>query len=200
MDDYSFQSTAPTECCVTHRAFQPGEEFISVLAEIGGNKVRKDYSFEAWKEHPPEKYLAMWKSRMPAQTEPKKSRAAINDVLLAMFDQMRTRYENPDKLYVLSLLLVRRRIMRLEEQFDENASQILRLYSQFRDEYYQIPVVNPTPERQAEIQAELTEVLVGNEPHPPKKMISPEEEETIQLWNPDEIELPEVEDLPPDLK
>ncbi len=195
MENYSIPVGNSCECCVTHRKFQPDEEYVAVLFESGGSYVRKDYSLEAWKEHAPEKYLAMWKTRAPSHTEPRKSRAAVNDVLLAMFDRLRECGKSPDKLYVLSLLLVRRRIMRLEEQFDENAAQYLRLYSQFRDEYYQIPVVSPTPKRQSEIQAELTDVLVGNKPQPPQKTISDEEMESIQIWNPDEIELPDLKDL-----
>ena len=161
---------------------------------MNGNLTRRDYSLEAWEKHPPEKYSACWRARVPLPTAaPRRSREAINDVLLEMFDQLRNQYDAPDKLYILSLLLVRRRVMRLEESFDKNAEETLRLYSQNRDEYYQIPVVPPTPERQAEIQTELTEVLTGNAPH---KIVSPEEEQTVQIWNPDEIELPEVEEIP----
>ena len=197
MEEYTIQTAPPTECCVTHRAFQPGEEYVAVLFEMNGGLTRRDYSLEAWEKHPPEKYAACWRARVPLPSSaPRRSREAINDVLLEMFDQLRTQYDAPDKLYILSLLLVRRRVMRLEESFDKNAEETLRLYSQNRDEYYQIPVVPPTPERQAEIQEELTEVLTGNAPHPPQKIVSPEEEQTVQIWNPDEIELPEVDDLP----
>ncbi|MBE6428379.1 MAG: hypothetical protein E7028_07365 [Planctomycetaceae bacterium] len=199
MEDYSLPAGSSCECCVTHRKFYPGEEYVSVLFEGGGNCVRKDYSLEAWQSHAPEKYLAMWKTRAPSQTEPRKSRTAINDLLLAMFDQLRESGETPDKLYVLSLLLVRRRIMRLEEQFDENAARYLRLYSQFRDEYYQIPAAYPTPKRQEEIQTELMDVLIGNEPQPPQKLISEEEAKSIQIWDPDEIELPDLNDLSSDI-
>jgi len=196
MEDYTIQTAPPTECCVTHRAFQPGEEYVAVLFEMNGNLTRRDYSLEAWKEHPPEKYSACWHARIPVQSAaPRRSREAINDVLLEMFDHLREQYSEPDKLYILSLLLVRRRIMRLEDSFEENAEEVLRLYSQNRDEYYKIPVVTPTPERQAEIQAELTAILTGDAPHPPQKMVSPEEEQTVQIWNPDEIELPEVKEI-----
>ncbi|MDO4628963.1 MAG: hypothetical protein Q4C70_07240 [Planctomycetia bacterium] len=200
MEEYSISSAQPKECCVTHRAFQPGDEFVTVLFEANGNYVRKDYSLEAWNTQPPENFTAMWRGHIPENTEPpRRSRAAVNELLLEIFDDLRMHYTQPDKLYILSLLLVRRRVMRLEETFGDEAAQILKLYSQFRDEYYQIPIMSPTPERQAEIQAELTDVLTGNEPQPPKKTISPEEEQTIQIWDPDTIELPEVEDLPPDL-
>ena len=189
MEEYTIQTAPPTECCVTHRAFQPGEEYVAVLFEMNGGLTRRDYSLEAWEKHPPEKYAA-------CAEQAANVKQAINDVLLEMFDQLRNQYDAPDKLYILSLLLVRRRVMRLEESFDKNAGETLRLYSQNRDEYYQIPVVPPTPERQAEIQEELTAVLLGNAPHPPQKIVSPEEEQTVQIWNPDEIELPEVEEIP----
>lgn len=198
MEEYNIPASVPTECCVTHRAFEPGEEYVTALFETNGNYVRKDFSREAWEKNPPEKYAAMWHGKIPERNEPRKSRTAINDVLLALFDNLRERYEFPEKLYILSLLLVRRRIMQMEEQFDENAATTLKLYSQQRDEYYSIPIATPSPERQAEIQTELSEILVGNEPELPRRTV-PQNNEEIQIWNPDEIEFPNVE-LPPELK
>lgn len=200
MEEYNIPSAIPTECCVTHRTFEPGEEYIAALFQLNGNYQRKDYSLEGWAKNPPEKYAAMWKARIPSKDEPHKSRTAINDVLLALFDQLRERYEFPEKLYVLSLLLVRRHIMQMEEQFDENAVTTLRLYHPQRDEYYNIPIANPTPEIQAEIQAELTAILVGNQPEIQRQSTKIEKDlSEIQIWNPDEIEFPEVE-LPPELQ
>ncbi len=202
MEDYSIQNSGTGECCITHRPFRPGEEFAAVLFEVNGNFVKKEYSLEAWKEQKPENFHAMWISRMPIpQSAPKRSRTAVNDVLLAMFDQLRFQCEAPDKLYVLSLLLVRRRIMRIEDQFDENTPNQLRLYSPFRDEYYQIPAVTPNAERQAEIQAELTEILTGNAPEGPKRPDGTEDAgEELTFQDPDEIEIPELDlselDLP----
>ncbi len=201
MEEYNISFTQPKECCVTRQAFQPGDEFVTALFETKGSYVRKDYSLEAWNAQPLKDFIAMWRGRIPENTElPRRSRTAVNELLLEIFDDLRTHYAQPDKLYVLSLLLVRRRVMRLEETFGNEAERVLRLYSQFRDEYYQVPIVPPTPERQAEIQKELADVLTGNEPQAPQRLLSPEEELSIQIWDPDAIELPEVEDLPPDLK
>ncbi|MBQ4143188.1 MAG: hypothetical protein IJD43_06900 [Thermoguttaceae bacterium] len=196
MEDYSIQNSGTGECCLTHRAFAPGEEFVSVLFELNGNFVKKEYSMEAWKEQKPENFHAMWISRMPVpQSEAKRSRTAVNDLLLAMFDQLRTQCEAPDKLYVLSLLLVRRRIMRIDDQFDENTPNQLRLYSPFRDEYYQIPAVSPNVQRQTEIQAELTEILTGNVSNVSKKSAAAGEfgDGELTFPDPDKIEFPELD-------
>ena len=196
MEDYSIQNSGTGECCLTHRAFAPGEEFVSVLFELNGNFVKKEYSMEAWNEQKPENFHAMWISRMPVpQSEAKRSRTAVNDLLLAMFDQLRTQCEAPDKLYVLSLLLVRRRIMRIDDQFDENTPNQLRLYSPFRDEYYQIPAVSPNVQRQTEIQAELTEILTGNVSNVSKKSAAAGEfgDGELTFPDPDKIEFPELD-------
>ena len=196
MEDYSIQNSGTGECCLTHRAFAPGEEFVSILFELNGNFVKKEYSMEAWKEQKPENFHAMWISRMPVpQSEAKRSRTAVNDLLLAMFDQLRTQCEAPDKLYVLSLLLVRRRIMRIDDQFDENTPNQLRLYSPFRDEYYQIPAVSPNVQRQTEIQAELTEILTGNVSNVSKKSAAAGEfgDGELTFPDPDKIEFPELD-------
>jgi hypothetical protein len=62
--------------------------------------------------------------------------------------------------YVLALLLVRRRVMRLEEQeYDERGAEVLVLYCPRRDTTYRVPAIAPDPSRIDEIQEELAKLL-----------------------------------------
>ena len=62
--------------------------------------------------------------------------------------------------YVLSLLLVRRRVMRLEEnETDERGNPLLVLYCPRRDATYKVPAVVPDQPTAEKIQDELTRLL-----------------------------------------
>src|SRR4051794_20761337 len=99
-------------CAATERALEPGDECYSVLEIAGAEVVRKDYCPEAWKG-PPEAVFGWWKSRVPEPTA-KKIKLAPNDVLLELFDQLADKSEQHDLRYVLALLLVRRRVLRVD--------------------------------------------------------------------------------------
>ncbi|MDO4585531.1 MAG: hypothetical protein Q4D62_15720 [Planctomycetia bacterium] len=195
VEDYTIQCPHPCQCCVTQRVLEPGEAFYAAVFSENGNFVRKDYSLQAWKTCPPEDCVGYWRTTVPQKTESRRCRAMIHELLLSLWDHLRERGEQPDKLYILSLFLVRRRMLRLEEPaFTENPREVMELYSPTRDESYTLPVVVPTPERQAEIQQELTQILMGNSP-----LAEPSpHDDRMEPIDPDCIELPEVVEFPQD--
>ena len=85
---------------------------------------------------------------------------APNDVLLNFFDELAEQPERQDMRYVLALLLVRRRVMRMEEeQHDEAGQERLMLYCPRRNTQYEVPAVVPEPQRAEEIQQVLAKLL-----------------------------------------
>lgn len=136
----------------------PGEEFYSVLWAEGAELVRRDYAIEAW-EGPPEGAIAWWKSQVPSP-EANRVRLAPNDVMLQLFDQLDEQPEKHDMRYVLALLLVRRRVMRMEEsERDEAGSEVLVLYCPRREATYRVPAITPDEGRTDDIQQELAALL-----------------------------------------
>ena len=206
MEDYKIQRQNPNECAVTHRMLEPGETFYAAIFKQRGELIRRDYSQKAWLENPPKDAIAFWKTQLPQKAEMQRNRMAINDVLLSMFDFLLTDETQADKLYVLTLLLIRRRVFTLLDNTLEDASEsgesFLEVECPKRNETYSVPVVTPTEERQGEIQDELTQILSGA--HQPSMVVAQdaseegEEEETeepAELPDPDEIDLPEVNEL-----
>jgi hypothetical protein len=62
--------------------------------------------------------------------------------------------------YVLALLLVRRRVMRLEEsQVDAQGGEMIVVYCPRRETTYEVPVVVPEQSRIDKIQEELARLL-----------------------------------------
>ncbi len=164
-------------CAVTEREFGPGETFYSALVTDAGEIQRRDYSAEAWRDKPEagnDQLLGWWKSRMPDRTRQKKNWAP-NEVMLQFFDELSSKEldgddglsddeseaatSKADLRYILALLLVRRRVFRLEESDDEGAGETMAVYCSRRDETYTIGVVTPEPGRVKAIQEELAKLL-----------------------------------------
>ena len=143
-------------CAATEREFRPGEWFYSVLVAEGADVFRRDYCAEAW-NGPPTKCIGWWQSHLPIESTAK-PRLAPNDVLLELFDRWADELEKPDARYVLTLLLIRRRVLRIDE-VDEPTPELLQVYCPRRETTYQVAAVDPTTERIAEIQQELAELL-----------------------------------------
>jgi hypothetical protein len=156
-------------CAATDRPLEPGDECYSVLEIVGADVVRKDYCREAW-SGPPEAAFGWWKSRVPDPVI-RKIKVAPNDVLLELFDRLADQPALEDLRYVLTLLLVRRRVFRLETA-DETAGdsdvprstesiETMSVYCPKRDATYQVPAVFPSGQRIDEIQQQLGDLLVA---------------------------------------
>lgn len=168
--DYELQRSM-RKCAATGREFAPGEAFYSVLTSEGAKVVRNDYSAEAW-QGPPDGALGWWKSQTPAtDTKSKKPHWAPNDVMLQLFDELAEAPDRADMRYVLALLLLRRRVLRLEESEREGASadsasetdrETLLVYCPRRQAEYRVPVTMPDRARADEIQNELARLLLND--------------------------------------
>jgi hypothetical protein len=144
-------------CAATDRNLEPGETFYSVLTVQGAEVVRRDYSEAAWDE-PPHGALGWWKSQMPSG-EGKRPRLAPNEILLELFLRWQQDPGRADILYVLTLLMIRRRVVRLEATRTDECGQELVVYCARNGETFHVRLVQPTDERVSEIQAELGELL-----------------------------------------
>jgi hypothetical protein len=157
-------------CAATDRPLEPGDECFSVLEVEGAEVIRKDFCRDAW-SGPPEGAFGWWKSRVPEPVA-KKIRLAPNDVLLELFDQLAEQQQQEDMRYVLALLLVRRRVFRLETSpvplndstdrgVDDSNGNTMCVYCPKRDASYQVIAELPSDSRIDEIQQELSELLIA---------------------------------------
>lgn len=157
--DYEVQRSA-RRCSTTGREFAPAEEFYSALVAEGADLRRLDFSAEAWKGPPPDS-VGWWKSQVPDRNAPR-AHWAPNDVLLSFFDELADQPDKQDMRYVLALLLVRRRVMRVEEeQRDAEGREVLVLFCPRRDTNHEVPAIVPDPARVEEIQQQLAKLLEG---------------------------------------
>ncbi|HEX3725455.1 MAG TPA: hypothetical protein VHV08_04405 [Pirellulales bacterium] len=160
MIDYEVQRCT-RRCAVTGRELSPGESFYSTLTASGADVLRQDYSLEAW-QGPPAGALGWWKSQMP-ERDARKLHWAPNDVMLELLESLESQPDKHDMRYVLSLLLIRRRVVRLEaSSIDDQGHEVCELYCPRRDATYRVRTALPDSPRAMEIQEELARLLFAD--------------------------------------
>lgn len=162
MIDFDIQRCT-RKCHATARELRPGDLYYSVLVPDGSEVVRQDFSKEAW-EGPPENAICWWKATMP-DPQTNKISWAPHDIMLDHFERLLQDPQQQDAAYVVALLMVRRKIVRLDDtEKGEDGVERLVLVGLKREGSYKIPVVEPTANRIVEIQNELTSLLQSGDP------------------------------------
>jgi hypothetical protein len=160
MTEYEIQRFT-RHCAATGRELAPGEEFYSVLTVEGADLVRRDFSTAAW-PGPPQGAIGWWKSQVPSP-DAKRVHWAPNEVTLQFFEQLQQQPGREDLRYVLALLLLRRRVLRMErEDRDAHGRQVLVVYCPRRETSYQVVVAVPEEARIQPIQEELAQLLFAH--------------------------------------
>jgi hypothetical protein len=157
MLDYEIQRCT-RRCAATDRELKSGEVCYSVLVPEGAAIVRRDYSAAGW-PGAPDSAIAWWKTTL---VDPNAGRLswAPNDVMLNYFERLLEDPAAEDARYVLALLLVRRRVLRVEaHEQDPSGRDLLVLHCAKNESDYRVAEVSPTPERVNQIQQQLAELL-----------------------------------------
>ncbi len=158
MQDYQDVQRCTRRCAATDRELAAGETYYSVLQVQGAQVERLDYCEQAW-HGPPENALSWWKAALP-QPDHQAVQWAPDQVVLQYFEQLADHPEQADQRYVLALLLVRRRILRLDRQEESSPGErVLCLVHPDSEREYFVPEVEPEVERLEAIQASLRQLL-----------------------------------------
>ncbi len=158
-------------CAVTDRSLKPGETYYSALIEDEQETKRIDIAADAW-IGPPEQAIGWWRAKLVDCSG--KGTMAPNEVLLSLLHRWTDDPKQAEMRYVLALLLVRRRVLRLEgsnflgalhaydpdEQNEPDPPvETLRLYCPSNDATYEVLAITPTPDRRHEVEASLMQLL-----------------------------------------
>lgn len=153
-------------CAATDRRLEPGEPYFSVLLEGPKGAERRDLSVESWSGAPAE-CLGWWRAVVPQPGA--KPAAAPNEVLLGLLSRWEGDAGRAELRYVLALLLLRRRVVRLDQNdfLDALAAgeagggpdESLRLYCPATDASYDVAAAAPPNERLEAIEQSLAELL-----------------------------------------
>ncbi len=145
-------------CAASGRPIAPGEEYWSTLAMDGGAAVRRDYALDAW-TGPPEGIVAWWRAKLGDGGS--REKLAPQDVLLNLFAALADEPAEAEFRYVLGLLLLRRRLVKLDHTRTDTACEVLVLDCPRRDEQFELCVATPDAERAAELERRLVELVYG---------------------------------------
>jgi hypothetical protein len=112
-------------CSTTGKELRPGDPYHGTVVAHGDRLARHDYAPEAW-SGPPNDAIGHWQGRVPATDAPR--RIVFDDETLVQcfrqFDD--TAAGDAARLrYVLALLLIRRKQMRLLETRSEDHGEVL---------------------------------------------------------------------------
>ncbi|BBO32116.1 hypothetical protein [Lacipirellula parvula] len=149
------------QCAASGRTLAPGETYFSTLQVDGGKTVRADYSAAEWRGAP-ESAIAWWKAAMPAG-DANKPKLAPHDVLINLFADLAERPEEADFRYVLGLLLIRRRLLKLEETQRDAFGELMILDCPRRNEQFELRATTPDPMQTEQLQQRMIELLYGGE-------------------------------------
>lgn len=155
--DFDVSKTTRT-CAASGREIAAGETYHSALVREGADVKRLDFAKEGWTGRP-ENAIADWVSVMPEREDSQKRKLAPSEVLLQLFHDLAEQPGQEDMRYVLTLMLIRRRLMRLEDTTTENGVETMTLYCARDEQTYQVPAVVPAAARVDEIQNYLTGLL-----------------------------------------
>ena len=158
MLDYQLQPST-RRCSVTGRDLQAGEKVYSVLLDKDGKFVRKDFSAEAW-QGPPTAAFSFWVGRVSAGD--KKRPPVIDDeLLLDCFGRLEGQIETErvNFRFVLSLLLMRKRRLKLQEARTEDGQEVLYLRCNQTGAEHRVVNPNLTEEETASVQQDVFRAL-----------------------------------------
>lgn len=158
-------SRATGRCTVTGRVFAEGETFHSALFDTPRGFERRDYSAEVWRG-PPAEALCHFQTKLPKKEDAKKKLFVDDDVLVNFFQRMAESTE-PLKLrfrFVLSLVLLRKRLLKYERTIREEAGEFWEMRLT-RDKTLH-RVFNPALDEVeiGELTGELSSILAGQLP------------------------------------
>jgi hypothetical protein len=158
MIDYQIQTNS-RRCAQTGRELRPGEKYFSVLLDEAGKFVRKDYSTEAW-TGPPEGAFSFWTGRIPVG-ESRRQPRFDDDMLMECFQRLEGQTD-PGRLnfrYVLALLLLRRKRLKLEPSPPGGDAEFLALRCPKTRTLYRVADPRLTDAEMEAVQDEVFEVL-----------------------------------------
>jgi len=148
-------------CARTHRAFEPGEQFYTLLFREGDGFRREDLSEEAWTQRN-ENILpfSFWKSRYePPPAEPPETLAKENaeDILRHLLAENDPAHVNA--CYVLAVMLERKRVLKQIKSEQSEGRPVLIYEHAKSGDVFIVPDVHLRLDELEQVQNEVAEQL-----------------------------------------
>jgi len=147
------------QCSGSGRTIEYGQEYFGALVQSDEGLKRCDFCKDYWENEKPEVFC-FWKTKLPDPEQ--KKRIFIDDnMLMAFFERLQneTDQEKINFRFVLTLILMRKRLFKYDETIIEDEKEIWRLRVTGSKEF--VDVVNPhlDEEQIEQLSSQLGEIL-----------------------------------------
>lgn len=181
MNDWKVSTTSKI-CSSCEHVFETEEELISALFENEKELLRKDFCMGCWKEE--ETSYSFWRTSIrPLNRKPNLSALVDYESLRETFHTILGDDQRRELAYVLALMLVRKRILKLMETRNSTSGSILVLNDRVSEETYQIKEIQLSDEGILNIQEDLNRLLELPEeslPDDPEKEVVREDDKSLE--------------------
>lgn len=159
-NDWPIKHRADT-CARTQRAFEPGEQFYTLLFREGDGFRREDLSEEAWAQRNENiRPFSFWKSRYePPPAEPPETLAkeTAEDILRRLLAQNDPAQANA--CYVLAVMLERKRVLKQIKSEQSEGRPVLIYEHAKSGDVFIVPDVHLHLDELEQVQSEVAEQL-----------------------------------------
>jgi len=147
-------------CSKCQKVFEANSVFVSALFEQGDGFLRKDYCESCWEGCNEKDCFGSWRSRIP---EEGKKPPALADprVLFNLFVRLQSAQDphQQNLAYFLALMLLRKRVLRIEDTRTENGQEYIIVENPEEEVEFKL-LVRDLPEHEIELLKEdLSQVL-----------------------------------------
>lgn len=147
------------QCFGSGKKIEYGEEYFGALVETEDGLQRQDFCDDYWKSHKPEVFC-YWKSKLP-QPGQKKQIFVDDQMLMAFFERLQkeTEQEKINFRFVLTLILMRKRLLKYDSTVTEDNKEIWRL--KIVGDKQTVEVLNPhlNEEQIEQLSSQIGEIL-----------------------------------------
>lgn len=160
-------------CCLCNRTFVPEQRYFSALLQTPEKLLRQDYCDECFQGRRPENVYYFWKRTQadPENDSGKRQRPVVDVEYVLEFFRRLSGENAPQKVafrYILALMLVRKKLLVLENKQKDAAGNDVLLYREKREATTHLVVEPPLSESEIEsVSAELGVLLGLNAPAKP---------------------------------
>jgi len=147
------------QCCGSGKKIEHGEEYFAALVETVEGLQRRDFCADYWLAEKPDVFC-YWKTKLPHADE--KKHVFVDDEMLMTFFERLGRETEQEKInfrFVLSLVLMRKRLLKYDTSKIEGNKEIWRLRITGDKEI--VEVINPhlDEEQIKQLSSQIGEIL-----------------------------------------
>jgi len=157
--DWDINKTS-LSCAGCEKAFEEEEAISSALFDENGQFMRRDYCIACWEKTDTGKAFGFWRTRIPRKDA--RVKRFVDDETLMDFFRRLERQQDLSKRnfhYVLSLLLMRKKLLKFRDVKKTEGGEELVLYSRADDREYRVYNPQLTEEEIQQVRDEIGQVL-----------------------------------------